>query len=114
MDIFEDTLYIVTEHSNSIYKMDKFGGKLQNITHFYNDRMKITNLLIVQENKQNIRCKHLLILIIVCSITKYNYSRLFFSPYLLFQLLVTFLKRLKFEKKSLIYDELQLKHKLQI
>ena len=51
IEAFEDHLYVTTFHSNSIFRMNKFGNG--NITYLVRGLNKANDVVIVQENKQN-------------------------------------------------------------
>ncbi|XP_068223129.1 low-density lipoprotein receptor-related protein 1 isoform X3 [Palaemon carinicauda] len=54
LDIFEDILYVTTHDTNTVYKMNKFGGfHFPGLNRLSQHGIKISDVLIVQEKKQD-------------------------------------------------------------
>lgn len=51
LEVFEDTIYVSTYHTHNIMRMDKFGKK--NSTYLVQGLPRLSDILIVQENKQD-------------------------------------------------------------
>ncbi|KAB7505773.1 hypothetical protein Anas_07530 [Armadillidium nasatum] len=59
LDVFEDLLYVTTLHTNTIYRMSKFGGRQNNLVKITQYPLKLSDVVLVQEKKQD-TSRHLL------------------------------------------------------
>ncbi|XP_042220954.1 prolow-density lipoprotein receptor-related protein 1-like isoform X2 [Homarus americanus] len=53
LDVFEDMVYFITHDTRSVYRMNKFGFRNHEISRISQHPMKISDVLIIQEQKQD-------------------------------------------------------------
>lgn len=60
LDIFEDMIYLTTHDTNVVHRLNKFGNRPQHMSCISQHAMEVSDILIVQEQKQDRSCKYVL------------------------------------------------------
>lgn len=53
LDVFEDFVYFTTLHTNTVNRINKFGNPNNGVMPIFQHPLKVTDVLIVQEQKQD-------------------------------------------------------------